>query len=190
MIEKWETSKADMIKANNKLINSNDGTLNEIKENLAEAPFKVVLFQPEIPANTGNIGRMCVGLNAELHIIKPMRFMINDKYLKRAGLDYWDKLKVFYYDRLQEMIEKYPNSNFYYLTTKSDKTFYNAGFKRDDAFVFGPESRGIPEEVLTENKETALTIPMSDNIRSINLSNSVAIVLYEALRQISFDNKA
>lgn len=173
----------------NKIIRSGDETLTAIKKDMLEVPFKVVLFQPEIPANTGNIGRMCVGLNAELHIIKPMRFMINDKYLKRAGLDYWDKLKVFYYNSLAEMIDKYPKTNFYYFTTKSDRTYFKTEFKRDDAFVFGPESRGIPEEILLDNKDTSLTIPMSDNIRSINLSNSVAIVLYEALRQISFDNK-
>ena len=160
---------------------------NSKKKIITTNNFKVVLYQPEIPANTGNIGRLCVGLNAELHIIKPMRFLINNKNLKRAGLDYWDKLKVFYHNSLQEMKEKNPNVEFYYFTTKSNKIFYQNKFSVNSAFVFGPETRGLPEEILNANSNTALTIPMSENIRSINLSNSVAIVLYEALRQISFD---
>jgi len=146
--------------------------------------FRIVLYQPEIPSNTGNIGRLCVGSNSELHIIKPMRFLITDKYLKRAGLDYWDKLNIFLYDGIDELFKKYPDNNFYFLTTKSKKIYYEKKFKKGDFFVFGPETRGLPEDLLNKSPENTLTIPMSDKIRSINLSNSVAIVLYEAWRQI------
>jgi len=151
--------------------------------------FKIVLFQPEIPANTGNIGRLCVGANCELHIIKPMRFMINDKYLKRAGLDYWQDLKFFLHDDLAEIQEQYPESKIYYCTTKTENKFTEPHYQAGDIFVFGPESRGIPEDILLENKENTITIPMSDKIRSINLSNSVAIILYEALRQVGWEGE-
>ena len=143
-------------------------------------------YQPEIPSNTGNIGRLCVGADSELHIIKPMRFLITDKYLKRAGLDYWDKLSLFFYDSLDELFEKYPDNNFYFLTTKSQNVYYKRKFTKGDFFVFGPETRGLPETLLKKFSNNSLTIPMSDKIRSINLSNSVAIVLYEALRQIGY----
>ncbi|MDP8209535.1 MAG: tRNA (cytidine(34)-2'-O)-methyltransferase [Candidatus Stygibacter australis] len=149
--------------------------------------FKIVLYQPEIPANTGNIGRLCVGADSELHIIKPMRFMINDKYLKRAGLDYWQDLKLFLHDDLAELQVEYPQSNIYYCTTKTENKYTEPEYKAGDIFVFGPESRGIPEEILLENKDNTITIPMSEKIRSINLSNSVAIVLYEALRQVDWE---
>ena len=151
--------------------------------------FKIVLFQPEIPANTGNIGRLCVGADCELHIIKPMRFMINDKYLKRAGLDYWQDLKFSLHDDLAEIQEQYPESKIYYCTTKTGNKFTEPHYQAGDIFVFGPESRGIPEEILLENKENTITIPMSDKIRSINLSNSVAIILYEALRQVGWEGE-
>ncbi|MDP8220699.1 MAG: tRNA (cytidine(34)-2'-O)-methyltransferase [Candidatus Stygibacter frigidus] len=149
--------------------------------------FKIVLFQPEIPANTGNIGRLCVGADCELHIIKPMRFMINDKYLKRAGLDYWQDLKFFLHNDLSEMKEQYPESKIYYCTTKTYKKYTVPQYQAGDIFVFGPESRGIPENILLENRDNAITIPMSEKIRSINLSNSVAIILYEALRQVGWE---
>ncbi|MCD4817670.1 MAG: tRNA (cytidine(34)-2'-O)-methyltransferase [Candidatus Cloacimonetes bacterium] len=157
-----------------------------MEKNDGKITFRIVLYQPEIPANTGNIGRLCVGSNAELHIIKPMRFFINDKYLKRAGLDYWDKLQVFYHDSLDELIKKYEDSNFYYCTTKTDNVYTKRKFKQGDFFVFGPESRGIPEEILKKNWQNTITIPMTSKIRSINLANSVAIVLFEGLRQIDF----
>ncbi|MDP8232348.1 MAG: tRNA (cytidine(34)-2'-O)-methyltransferase [Candidatus Zophobacter franzmannii] len=149
-------------------------------------PFKVVLYQPEIPANTGNIGRLCVGSGAELHIIKPMRFILSDKHLKRAGLDYWDKLTLVLHNSYEDFIAKYPDINIYYCTTKTDKLYTDIEFKDDDALIFGPESRGIPEDILFAHKEMNITIPMSDDIRSINLANSVGIILYEAWRQVSF----
>ena len=149
--------------------------------------FKVVLYQPEIPSNTGNIGRICVGANLELHIIKPMRFLLNDKLVKRAGLDYWHKLNITIHDSLDAFLEKYPDINVYYCTTKTDRNYTNLEYKRGDAFVFGPESRGIPEDILFNNRENNITIPMSSEIRSINLSNSVAIILFEAIRQTDFE---
>ncbi len=148
--------------------------------------FRIALFQPEIPANTGNIGRLCVGANAELHIIKPMRFLLSDKYLKRAGLDYWKDLSLYFHDSLEDLIETYPENNCYYCTTKSKNNFYQRKFKPGDIFVFGPETRGIPESVLKKNWNKTISIPMSNKIRSINLANSVAIVLYEGIRQIFF----
>ena len=147
--------------------------------------FKIVLYQPEIPANTGNIGRLCVGTNCELHIIKPMRFMINDKYLKRAGLDYWEKLNFFLHDNLIEM-KNNCHGNLYYCTTKTRQSYTEFNYHTGDIFVFGPESRGLPEELLIENCDKTINIPMSSSIRSLNLSNSVAIVLYEALRQVNY----
>ncbi len=149
--------------------------------------FRIVLFQPEIPANTGNIGRLCLGANAELHIIKPMRFFINDKYLKRAGLDYWDKVKLYFHDSLEDLIALYPDQKVYYCTTKSEKSYHKLNYQQGDIFIFGPESRGIPEDILGQNPEYCITIPMHDEIRSINLCNSVAIILYEGLRQIDFN---
>jgi len=149
--------------------------------------FKIVLYQPEIPSNTGNIGRICVGANLELHIIKPMRFLLNDKLLKRAGLDYWHKLDLTIHNSLEDLLAKYPDNNVYYCTTKTDKIYTKVEYKRGDAFVFGPESRGIPEDILFSNREKNITIPMTGEIRSINLSNSVAIIAYEALRQVDFN---
>lgn len=149
--------------------------------------FKVVLYQPEIPSNTGNIGRICVGSNLELHIIKPMRFLLNDKLVKRAGLDYWHKLNLTIHDSLEDFLAKYPDINVYYCTTKTDRIYTKVDYQQGDAFVFGPESRGIPEDILFQNKEANITIPMTGEIRSINLSNSVAIILFEALRQIDFE---
>ncbi len=147
--------------------------------------FRIVLYQPEIPANTGNIGRLCLGANAELHLIKPMRFLITDKHLKRAGLDYWKNLKVQIHDSLDDFLQLYPNNNVYYCTTKTTSVYSDKKFEQGDIFIFGPESRGIPEEILNQNSQRNITIPMSTKIRSINLSNSVAIILYEAIRQIS-----
>ncbi len=149
--------------------------------------FKVVLYQPEIPSNTGNIGRICVGANLELHIIKPMRFMLTDKLVKRAGLDYWDKLKIFMHESLEDFMDKYPDINIYYCTTKTEQKYTSLEYKEGDAFMFGPESRGIPEDILNQYKDYNITIPMTSDIRSINLSNSVAIILFEALRQVDFN---
>jgi len=148
--------------------------------------FKVVLYQPEIPSNTGNIGRICVGANLELHIIKPMRFLLNDKLVKRAGLDYWHKLDITIHDSLEAFLAKYPDINVYYCTTKTDKSYTKLKYHKGDSFIFGPESRGIPEDILFSNRDKNITIPMTGDIRSINLSNSVAIILFGALRQIDF----
>lgn len=150
------------------------------------ANFKVVLFEPEIPANTGNIGRLCVGMNAELHLIKPMRFLLTDKYLKRAGLDYWPKLTYRIHENLNAFLMENQNSRIFWCTTKSENLYSEVSYKQGDIFVFGPESRGIPEEILKKHWENTITIPMSENIRSINLANSVAIILYEAWRQTGF----
>lgn len=148
--------------------------------------YRIVLYEPEIPQNTGNIGRLCVGSNSELHIIRPIRFLFTDKHLKRAGLDYWEHLKLYFYDSFEEFVSKYPDNTIYYCTTKSKNSYDKPIFKKGDIFVFGPESRGLPEDLLYKNYNNTIRIPMTENIRSINLANSVAIVLYEALRQINF----
>ena len=148
--------------------------------------FHVVLYQPEIPANTGNIGRLCVGTNSMLHIIKPMRFFLTDKLVKRAGLDYWDKLSLEVHDSLDVFLTEFPKSNIYYCTTKTKSNYTERRYKKGDVFIFGPESKGIPEDILNKFQKQNITIPMSSKIRSINLSNSVAIVIYEAWRQIGF----
>lgn len=152
----------------------------------SEINFHIVLYQPEIPANTGNIGRICVGSNSMLHIIKPMRFLLTDKYVKRAGLDYWDKLSLNIHDSLDDFIAEYPDNNIYFCTTKTESNYTDRKFKKGDIFIFGPESKGIPEDILEKYQKQNITIPMSSQIRSINLSNSVAIIIYEAWRQIGF----
>ena len=149
--------------------------------------FNIVLYQPEIPANTGNIGRLCVGTNSILYIVKPMKFMITDKYLKRAGLDYWDKLDVRFYDGWNDFLNINADRKLLFFTTKSNQVYSRINFQDGDFLIFGPETRGIPEDILKKHWESSFTIPMSKQIRSINLSNSVAIVLYEALRQTGFN---
>ncbi len=146
--------------------------------------FNIVLYQPEIPANTGNIGRLCVGANSQLHLIKPMKFLLTNKYLRRAGLDYWNKLDLRLHESWEDFLEYSHNKRKIFFTTKSEKKYTLFNFLPYDCLIFGPESRGIPERILKKNWNNALTIPMSKNIRSINLSNSVAVVLYEALRQV------
>ena len=146
--------------------------------------FNIVLYEPEIPANTGNIGRLCVGAGAVLHVIKPIKFLLNDKYLKRAGLDYWDKLHIEIHNSWVDFVQTYPNAQKYYFSTKADKVYTDIAFCDGDFLIFGPETRGLPEALLKANWEHAYTIPMTKDIRSINLSNSVAIVLYEGLRQV------
>lgn len=148
--------------------------------------LNIVLLEPEMPANTGNIGRSCVAAGARLHLIEPMGFIINDKTLKRAGLDYWDKLDVTIYDDYQDFLNKNPNAKIYMATTKSKQKYTDVAYEEDAYIMFGKESAGIPEEILLDNKETCVRIPMMPGERSLNLSNSVAIVLYEALRQQGF----
>lgn len=148
--------------------------------------MNIVLLEPEMPANTGNIGRTCVATGTRLHLIEPLGFRINDKMLKRAGLDYWDKLDVTIYSNYQEFLEKNPGARIFFATTKARKTYVQAEYQPDDYLMFGKESAGIPEEILVDNQENCVRIPMENDIRSLNLSNSVAIMLYEALRQNSF----
>lgn len=146
----------------------------------------IILHQPEIPANTGNIGRTCVATNTSLHLIEPLGFQINEKQLKRAGMDYWDKLDVSRYVNYQEFLDKHPDAVVWKATTKAHQTYSEVTFGPDDYIMFGKESAGIPEELLVEDEEHCIRIPMGEDIRSLNLSNSVAIILYEALRQQQF----
>ncbi len=149
--------------------------------------LNVVLVEPEIPQNTGNISRTCACTGARLHIVKPMGFEITDAKLKRAGLDYWDKLDLTYYDNLDAFFEKNVGGRFFYLSKKANKRYTDIAFKDGDYLVFGKETKGLPERLVFDNPETALRIPMRDGLRSLNLSNTVALVLYEALRQTGFE---
>ena len=146
----------------------------------------IVLHEPEMPANTGNIGRTCVATGSVLHLIEPLGFKINDKMLKRAGLDYWDKLDVRTYVNFEDFLAKNPGAKIYMATTKAHKVYTDVEYEPDCYIMFGKESAGIPEEILVENEEDCMRIPMNGDIRSLNLGNSVAIVLYEALRQNGF----
>lgn len=148
--------------------------------------LNIVLHEPEIPANTGNIGRTCCATGTRLHLIEPMGFKINEKSVKRAGLDYWDKLDVVIYDSYDDFVEKNPNAKIYYATTKAPQSYDEVSYEEDCYIMFGKESAGIPESILVNNEETCVRIPMNPDIRSLNLSNSVAIILYEALRQNQF----
>lgn len=145
--------------------------------------FNIVLFEPEIPQNTGNIARLCACTGASLYLVGKLGFSLSDKYTKRAGLDYWESVDIKKVDTLEQLQEENKDANFYYLTTKSKKSFFDVDFKEGDFLVFGPETRGLPENILNSNKETAITIPMLEGQRSLNLSNSASIVLYEAIRQ-------
>ena len=149
--------------------------------------MNIVLFEPEMPANTGNIGRTCVATGTRLHLIEPLSFKINEKALKRAGLDYWDKLDVTVYCDFDDFLERNPGAKIYMATTKAPNVYTDVRYEPDCFIMFGKESAGIPEEILVKNQETCVRIPMWGDIRSLNLSNSVAIVLYEALRQNGFE---
>lgn len=150
--------------------------------------INIVLHEPEIPANTGNIGRSCVAAGARLHLIEPMGFNISEKEVKRAGLDYWDKLDVTVYENYEDFLAKNPQAKIYMATTKAQHVYSEVSYEPDCFIMFGKESAGIPEEILIKHPDTCIRIPMIGDIRSLNLSNSVAIVLYEALRQNSFAN--
>ena len=152
------------------------------------AGLNIVLYEPEIPANTGNIGRTCVATGTRLHLIEPLGFLLNEKSIKRAGMDYWEHLDVTRYIDYEDFLEKNPGAKIYMASTKAPRTYTEVEYEHDCFIMFGKESAGIPEEILLENQETAIRIPMLDKIRSLNLSNSVAIVLYEALRQHNFSN--
>lgn len=152
--------------------------------------FNIVLVEPEIPANTGNIARTCAVTNCHLHLIKPLGFSIDDKHLKRAGLDYWDLLNVQIYENLNDFFLKNPDGNFYYVTTKGKKYYTEMKYQLGDYFLFGKETKGLPVDLLEQNPEKCIRIPMlnNENARSLNLSNSTAVVVYEALRQINFSS--
>ena len=154
--------------------------------------MNVVLLEPEMPSNTGNIGRTCVATGTRLHLIEPLGFKINEKALKRAGLDYWDKQDVQVYSDYQDFLDRNPAApgNMYFATTKAKKVYSDVAYEPDCYLMFGKESAGIPEEILVEHEEACVRIPMWGDIRSLNLSNSVAIVLYEALRQNRFEELA
>lgn len=147
----------------------------------------IILHEPEIPQNTGNIARTCAATGASLHIIRPMGFEIDDKKLKRAGLDYWHQLDITYYDNLDNFMEKHPDARIYYFSTKAPRAYTEIRYEGDVYLMFGKETRGLPEELLHANPETTVRIPMRDKLRSLNLSNSVAIAVYEALRQNDFE---
>ncbi len=149
--------------------------------------MNIVLLEPEMPANTGNIGRTCVATNTRLHLIEPLGFRLNEKMLKRAGLDYWDKLDVTVYSDYTDFLNQNPGARIYMATTKAQKVYTQAEYEPDCFLMFGKESAGIPEEILVENQEQCVRIPMWGDIRSLNLSNAVSIVLYEALRQNGFE---
>ena len=148
----------------------------------------IILQQPEIPANTGNIGRTCVATGTSLHLIEPLGFRLNEKEIKRAGMDYWEHLDVTRYVNFEEFKEKHPGAKIWMATTKAKHSYTDVSFGPDDFIMFGKESAGIPEEILVEYEPTCIRIPMLPQIRSLNLSNSVAIVLYEALRQNNFES--
>ncbi len=148
--------------------------------------FNIVLLEPEIPANTGNIGRTCVATGTRLHLIEPLGFRLGEKDLKRAGMDYWSQLDVTTYSNYEDFLLRNPQAKIYMATTKGPQVYSEVRFEPDCYLMFGKESSGIPEELLLENQERAIRIPMIGETRSLNLSNAAAIVLYEALRQNSF----
>lgn len=153
---------------------------------MTDLAIHIVLYQPLIPANTGNIARSCAGTGVKLHLIRPLGFSTDDKMLKRAGLDYWEHVDIHYYDGLQELFDRYQDGEFYYITkfgAKPHTSFDFSDKEKDHFFVFGQETKGLPKELLEQNPDHCLRIPMNDNIRSLNLSNTAAILMYEALRQ-------
>lgn len=147
----------------------------------------IVLVEPEIPSNTGSISRTCAVTGTSLHLVRPLGFSVDDKHLKRAGLDYWQYLDLHYYDSFMDVMRKYPDGRFFFATTKAKKSIYNQiEYRFDDFLVFGKETKGLPEELLALYPDNCIRIPMGKEIRSLNLSNSVSIILYEALRQLNF----
>lgn len=145
--------------------------------------LNIVLYEPEIPQNTGNIVRLAACTNSDVYLVGKLGFSIDSRHVKRAGLDYWDSVNINRIEKIEDLWEKFPDNDFYYLTTKTNNLYTNVKFKDGDFLVFGPETRGLPENLLTSKGSHSITIPMQDGQRSLNLSNSVAIVVYEALRQ-------
>lgn len=150
--------------------------------------LNIVLVEPEIPQNTGNIARTCAAIGATLHLVHPLGFDISEKAVKRAGLDYWDKLNIVEYENLQDFKNRVKSKNIYLLSTKAEKSYTDIQYEDDSYIVFGPETRGLNEDYILENFDHTIRIPMGKNIRSLNLSNSVAIVAYEIERQLNFKN--
>ena len=148
--------------------------------------MNIVLHEPEIPANTGNIGRTCVATGTSLHLIKPLGFSLDEKHLRRAGMDYWRDLDLHVYENFQDFLDKNPGAKIYMATTKAHQNYSDVSYEPDCFLMFGKESAGIPEEILVDYEDTCVRSPMKENIRSLNLSNSVAVLLYEALRQNDF----
>lgn len=148
--------------------------------------FNIVLVEPEIPQNTGNIARTCAATGASLHLVRPLGFSVEDKYLKRSGLDYWSLLDIYYYDSFGELREKYKDAEFFFASTKAPRSYADVNYPEESFIVFGKETAGLPETLLRENYDRCIRIPMRNNIRSLNLANSAAIILYEALRQHEF----
>ncbi|HEY4534258.1 MAG TPA: tRNA (cytidine(34)-2'-O)-methyltransferase [Fusobacterium sp.] len=148
--------------------------------------MNIVLYQPEIPYNTGNIGRSCVLTNTHLHLIKPLGFSLEEKQIRRSGLDYWHSVKLTIWESFEEFLASDPEMRLFYATTKTKQKYSDVRYQENDYIMFGPESRGIPEDILRRNPERCITIPMIPMGRSLNLSNSAAIILYEALRQVNF----
>lgn len=146
----------------------------------------IVLVEPEIPGNTGNIARLCAGTGIELHLVRPLGFSTDNKYLKRAGLDYWHLVTVHYHDRFDEVLEMYQNRTFYFCSTKASRTHCDVAYPPDAFLVFGKESAGLPHDLLAAHRDRTIRIPMASGARSLNLSNAVAVVAYEALRQNNF----
>ncbi|WP_223067818.1 tRNA (uridine(34)/cytosine(34)/5-carboxymethylaminomethyluridine(34)-2'-O)-methyltransferase TrmL [Paenibacillus caui] len=146
----------------------------------------IVLVEPEIPANTGNIARTCAATGTHLHLVRPLGFRTDDAALKRAGLDYWYAVHIEYHDSFADLQAAYPGGRYFYATTKADKYYHNFEFRDGDFLVFGKETKGLPPELIAANRDTAMKMPMTDKVRSLNLSNSAAIVVYEALRQLNF----
>jgi len=148
--------------------------------------FNIVLVEPEIPQNTGNIARTCAATGTRLHIVKPMGFEVDDKKLKRAGLDYWHFLNIAYYENLDDFFEKNKDGRFFYLSSKAPVSYTDVSYREGDFLLFGKETKGLPEKILVDHPERAVRIPMISSARCLNLSNSAAIVIYEALRQTEF----
>ena len=148
--------------------------------------LNIVLYEPEIPQNTGNIVRLAACTNCDVYLVGKLGFSIDSRHLKRAGLDYWDSVNIRRVDHIEDLWAEFPDSDFYYLTTKTNNYYTDVKFKNGDFLVFGPESRGIPEDLLFSKGKYSITIPMNDGQRSLNLSNSVDIVVYEALRQTGY----
>lgn len=157
-----------------------------MKHEVNSLAFHIVLVEPEIPANTGNIARTCAATGTYLHLVRPLGFDTDDRTLKRAGLDYWHAVKVDYYDSFQELQQHFSESRFFYSTTKATRLYTEFEYRDGDMFVFGKETKGLPPELIEANQDTCIRMPMTDAVRSLNLSNSAAIVLFEGLRQNHF----